>query len=167
MSIQPGTAVPDIALKHLGEAGMTDIRTGELFKSGRSLLFGVPGAFTPTCSAKHLPGFVDQAGAFAACGVARIVCMAVNDAFVMRAWGKDAKAEDKVTMLADGNGAFSEAMGLATDASAYGMGTRCKRFAMVIEDGVVRHLEVEPPGGFRVSSAEHMLSWLTANTKPR
>lgn len=161
MSIQPGAPVPDIALRHLADSGMTEIRTADLFRSGRSLLFGVPGAFTPTCSAKHLPGYIQHADAFAAQGVSRIVCVAVNDAFVMRAWGQDAKADGKVMMLADGNGDFSRAMGLDTDASAYGMGIRCRRFAMLIADGAVRYIEVEPPGEFRVSSAEHMLSRLT------
>lgn len=134
--------------------------TSELLGIGRVVLFAVPGAFTPTCSAKHLPGFIDDADAFAEAGVNRIVCMAVNDIFVMDAWARSAGVEDRIVMAADGNAEFTRALGLELDASAYGMGRRCQRFAMVIEDGIIRHLLVEPPGEFRVSSAEHVIGLL-------
>jgi peroxiredoxin len=124
------------------------------------VLFSVPGAFTPTCSAKHLPGFIDQAGALKANGVAKIVCMAVNDVFVMNAWGKSAGVGDAVVMAADGNGEYARALGLELDARGFGMGMRGQRFALVIEDGVVRQVHLEAPGEFKVSSAEHVLASL-------
>jgi peroxiredoxin len=124
------------------------------------VLFGVPGAFTPTCSARHLPGFVEHAAEFHARGVDSLVCMSVNDVFVMAAWGKHAGA-DGIVMLADGNGDFAKSLGLEVDASAFGMGLRCNRFALVAEDGVVQQLFVETPGEFRVSSAEHVLANLS------
>jgi len=120
----------------------------------------VPGAFTPTCSAKHLPGFVDKAAEFKAKGIDEIACTAVNDAFVMGAWSKSADAGDTVTMLADGNGAFVHAVGLEMDGSKFGMGTRGQRFSMLVNDGVVEQLNIEAPGEFKVSSAEHMLETL-------
>ena len=124
------------------------------------VLFSVPGAFTPTCSAKHLPGFIDQAGALKAKGVAKIVCMAVNDVFVMNAWGKSAGVGDAIVMAADGNGEYARALGLELDARGFGMGMRGQRFALVIEDGVVRQVHIEAPGEFKVSSAEHVLGAL-------
>jgi peroxiredoxin len=133
--------------------------TAELFGGKKVVLFSVPGAFTPTCSAKHLPGFVDHANEILAKGVDTIACMAVNDVFVMSAWGKSGKA-DKILMLADGNGEFTRALGLQLDATAFGMGQRSQRFALVAEDGVVSDLFVEAPGEFRVSSAEYVLSSL-------
>jgi peroxiredoxin len=133
--------------------------TGELFGGKKVVLFSVPGAFTPTCSAKHLPGFVERADEILGQGVDTIACMAVNDVFVMHAWGKSAKA-DRILMLADGNGEFTRAMGLELDATKFGMGQRSQRFALVADDGVVSDLFVESPGEFRVSSAEYLLSKL-------
>lgn len=124
------------------------------------VLFSVPGAFTPTCSAKHLPGFVQNAAALRERGVDDIVCIAVNDVFVMDAWGKDQSADGKVRMLADGNGEFSTALGLDLDASGFGMGTRGQRFSLIVEDGTVTHANIEAPGAFSVSTAEHALSQL-------
>ncbi len=142
------------------EEGPQAAETGELLGSGKVALFSVPGAFTPTCSAKHLPGFVKKAGEFKAKGVDKVVCMSVNDAFVMGAWGKDQNAGGKVEMMADGNGDFARALGLVMDGKGFGMGERSQRFSIVIEDGVVKHLNVEEPGAFDVSSAEHMLGQL-------
>jgi peroxiredoxin len=133
--------------------------TAELFGGKKVVLFSVPGAFTPTCSAKHLPGFVERADEILGKGVDTIACMAVNDVFVMHAWGKSAKA-DRIQMLADGNGEFTRALGLELDATKFGMGQRSQRFALVADDGVVSDLFVEAPGEFRVSSAEHVLSKL-------
>jgi peroxiredoxin len=133
--------------------------TGELFGGKKVVLFSVPGAFTPTCSAKHLPGFVERADEILGKGVDTIACMAVNDVFVMHAWGKSAKA-DRILMLADGNGEFTRALGLELDATGFGMGQRSQRFALVADDGVVSNLFVESPGEFRVSSAEYVLSKL-------
>jgi peroxiredoxin len=133
--------------------------TGELFGGKKVVLFSVPGAFTPTCSAKHLPGFVERADEILGKGVDTIACMAVNDVFVMHAWGKSAKA-DRILMLADGNGEFTRALGLELDATGFGMGQRSQRFALVADDGVVSDLFVESPGEFRVSSAEYVLARL-------
>jgi peroxiredoxin len=133
--------------------------TGELFGGKKVVLFSVPGAFTPTCSAKHLPGFVERADEILGKGVDTIACMAVNDVFVMHAWGKSAKA-DRILMLADGNGEFTRALGLELDATGFGMGQRSQRFALVADDGVVSDLFVESPGEFRVSSAEYVLAKL-------
>jgi peroxiredoxin len=124
------------------------------------VLFSVPGAFTPTCRARHLPGFVDHAAEIRAKGVDRIVCMAVNDVFVMAAWGKSANVGDKIVMAADGNAEFAKALGLELDATGFGMGVRSQRFALIAEDGVVKALDVEAPGEFRVSSAEYVLGQL-------
>ena len=136
------------------------VSSAEFFAGKRVALFSVPGAFTPTCSAKHLPGFVEKADALKAKGIDVIACTAVNDAFVMGAWGKASGVEDKVTMLADGNGDFVKAVGLEMDGSKFGMGARGQRFAMIVNDGKVEHLFVEAPGEFRVSSAEYMLEQL-------
>ena len=160
MMIKAGERVPLATLKVWGQEGPENARTDDLFGTGRSVLFSVPGAFTPTCSAKHLPGFVGLATAFQSMDVDRIVCIAVNDVFVMNAWGKSAGAEGKVIMAADGNGEFTRALGLELDASGFGMGQRGQRFALVIEDGVVSSVNVEAPGEFKVSSAEHILSLL-------
>ena len=160
MAIQAGQKVPDVKLKAATKDGIKDVTTGELFAGKKVVLFAVPGAFTPTCSARHLPGFVDKAGDFRAKGVDQIVCVSVNDAFVMDAWGKDKGAGEKVVMVADGNAVFTEAMGLAMDASGYGMGKRSQRYAAVIEDGVLKALHVEQPGKFEVSSAEAVLGKL-------
>jgi peroxiredoxin len=159
MSIQAGDRIPAATLTTMTASGPGPISTGDLFKGKKVVLFSVPGAFTPTCSAKHLPGFVERADEILGKGVDTIACMAVNDVFVMNAWGKSAKA-DRIQMLADGNGEFTRALGLGLDATAFGMGQRSQRFALVAEDGVVNDLFIEAPGEFRVSSAEHVLSSL-------
>lgn len=160
MSISVGDKVPNVKVMLATDDGPQAAETGELLGSGKVALFSVPGAFTPTCSAKHLPGFVKKAGEFKAKGVDKVVCMSVNDAFVMGAWGKDQNAGGKVEMMADGNGDFARALGLVMDGKGFGMGERSQRFSIVIEDGVVKHLNVEEPGAFDVSSAEHMLGQL-------
>jgi peroxiredoxin len=160
MPIAAGDRLPDATLIKATEAGPAPVTTAELFGGRTVVLFSVPGAFTPTCSARHLPGFVEKAAEFAGRGVDEIVCLAVNDAFVMAAWAKGAGALGKVTMIADGNGEFTTALGLDMDASRFGMGRRGQRFAMVVRDGVVEKLFVEEPGAFHVSSAEHVLSQL-------
>lgn len=160
MPIAAGDRLPEATLVRATADGPAPVTTAELFGGRTVVLFSVPGAFTPTCSARHLPGFVEKAAEFAGKGVDEIVCLAVNDAFVMGAWGKSAGAEGKVTMIADGNGEFTTALGLDMDASKYGMGKRGQRFAMVVRDGVVEKLFVEEPGAFHVSSAEHVLSQL-------
>jgi len=158
MAIQVGQKIPAATLKVPSADGIQDKTTAELFPAGKKVVvFSVPGAFTPTCSAKHLPGFVQNAAAIKGKGVDSIVCLAVNDAFVMGAWGKDQNVGDKVIMAADGNGEFAKALGLDFDGSKFGMGHRSQRFAMVVEDGVVKHLAVEAPGKFEVSSAEAVL----------
>lgn len=160
MAIQAGDRIPDLRLKAATQDGIKDVSTGELFAGKKVVLFAVPGAFTPTCSARHLPGFIDKASELRAKGVDRVVCVAVNDAFVMESWGKDRGAGDRVLLLADGNCAFTDAMGLAFDASGYGMGKRSQRYAAIVEDGVVTMLAVEAPGKFEVSSAEAVLERL-------
>lgn len=157
MSIQTGDRIPEVTLTTMTDSGPTPISSSELFGGKKVVLFSVPGAFTPTCSAKHLPGFVDHAEDILAKGVDTIACMAVNDVFVMNAWGKSANAK-RLLMLADGNGEFTRALGLELDATAFGMGQRSQRFALVADDGVVTDLFVEAPGEFRVSSAEHVLA---------
>lgn len=159
MTIQAGDRIPDAVLTVMTGEGPAPLATADLFGGKRVILFSVPGAFTPTCSAKHLPGFVGHADDLLSRGVDEIACMAVNDVFVMNAWGKSANA-DKITMVADGNGEFARALGLELDASAFGMGQRSQRFALIADDGVVTKLFVEAPGEFRVSSAEHVLSEL-------
>ncbi|HET7845032.1 MAG TPA: peroxiredoxin [Xanthomonadales bacterium] len=159
MTIKVGDRIPSATLNYLKD-GVQAIRTDDIFKGKKVVLFSVPGAFTPTCSAKHLPGFVDKLGAIRAKGVDTVACMAVNDAFVMQAWAKSQNAPDDILMLADGNGAFAKALGLEMDASAFGMGMRSKRFALVADDGVVTHLAVEAPGEFKVSAAEAVLAAL-------
>ena len=156
MTIQVGDTIPTMKLMQATAEGPKEVSTDELFK-GKVVLFAVPGAFTPTCSAKHLPGFVQNAAAFAEKGVDKIVCMAVNDAFVMGAWGKDQGTDGKIVMLADGSAAFTKALGLELDLVPRGMGVRSQRFALVAVDGKVTHLAVEPPGGFDVSKAESLL----------
>jgi peroxiredoxin len=154
--IKVGDKIPSVKLKHMTKDGIKDITTDELFK-GKVALFGLPGAFTPTCSAKHLPGFVQNADTIRGKGVDRIVCLSVNDAFVMDAWGKNQNVGDKVMMVADGNADFAKAVGLEMDGSGYGMGTRIRRFSMVVDNGTVKQLNVEKPGAFEVSNAETML----------
>lgn len=160
MTIAVGDRIPAATLTRMTADGPGKVETQDYFAGRRIALFSVPGAFTPTCSAKHLPGFIANADALKAKGIDEVVGTAVNDVFVMGAWGKSAGADGKVTLLADGNGAFVQALGLALDASGYGMGTRGQRFAMVINDNVVERLFVEAPGEFRVSTAENMLSEL-------
>ena len=161
MPIKAGEALPaDLKLKEMGEGGPKDVTVGEIFKGRKVVLFAVPGAFTPTCSMKHLPGFVEQAAAIRAKGVDEIVCLSVNDAFVMGAWGDASQAKGKVRMLADGNGEFTKALGLTLDASGFGMGTRSQRYAMIVKDGRVEQLLVEPGPGLKASSAESVLEKL-------
>ena len=160
MAIQVGEKIPASTLKVPTADGIQDRTTDQLFAGKKVVLFSVPGAFTPTCSAKHLPGFVQNAGAIRAKGVDSIICLAVNDAFVMAAWGKHQNVGDKVIMAADGNGAFAKALGLDFDGSKFGMGQRSQRFALVAEDGVVKSVAVEAPGKFEVSSAEAVLAKL-------
>jgi glutaredoxin/glutathione-dependent peroxiredoxin len=157
MTISKGDKIPDVKIHIATAQGPDEVMTGELFAGKKTALFALPGAFTPTCSAHHLPGFVERAEELKAKGINQIVCMSVNDAFVMEAWGQSAGADDTVMMLADGNGEFAKALGLDFDASAFGMGQRSQRFSMVIEDGKVTALHVEAPGAFEVSSADYML----------
>jgi glutaredoxin/glutathione-dependent peroxiredoxin len=158
MPIQPGDRIPEARLQHIHD-GVEIIDTPSLFDGKKVVLFAVPGAFTPTCSEKHLPGFIEHFDEFRGKGI-EVACMSVNDPFVMQAWGQSQHAPDGLMMLADGNGEFARALGLEMDASAYGMGMRAKRFSLYVEDGVARIVNVEAPGEFRVSSAEHMLSQL-------
>jgi glutaredoxin/glutathione-dependent peroxiredoxin len=155
--IKVGDKVPSVKLKHMTADGIRDITTDELFKGKKVVLFALPGAFTPTCSAKHLPGFVQKAADIKAKGIDTIACLSVNDAFVMNAWGKDQKVDNKVLMLADGNGDFTKAVGLELDGTPNGMGIRSKRYAMVVDNGIVKTLNVENPGAFEVSSADAVL----------
>lgn len=159
MTIAKGDKIPDVTLVKVTEEGPEKVQSSEYFAGKKVALFSVPGAFTPTCSAKHLPGFVDKAGDLKAKGVDEIVATAVNDAFVLGAWNKASGSSD-ITMLADGNGEFAKAVGLTMDGSGFGMGTRGQRYSMIIDDGVVTELNVEAPGDFKVSSAEHMLGQL-------
>ena len=160
MAINVGDAVPEMTLVKATADGPAPITTAELFGGRTVALFSVPGAFTPTCSARHLPGYVEHADSLKAKGVDEVVCVSVNDAFVMAAWGKSAHADGKVMMIADGNGDFSKALGLTFDGSAYGMGLRGQRFSMLVKDGRVAQLNIEPPGAFGVSSAEHLMAQL-------
>jgi peroxiredoxin len=157
--IQAGDRLPDVPLQRI-RTGVETVETGELFNDSKLVLFAVPGAFTPTCSEKHLPGYVEHFAEFQKKGI-EVACVSVNDPFVMQAWGQSQHVPDELMMLADGNGAFTRALGLEMDASAYGMGTRSKRYALYAENGVVKQVFVEAPGEFRVSSAEHVLSQLT------
>jgi len=159
MTVKVGDRVPAATMKVMGAQGPADLTTAELFASKKVVLFAVPGAFTPTCSAAHLPGFVVNADKIKAKGVDTIVCLSVNDAFVMDAWGKDKNAEELV-MAADGNGDFTKAMGLELDGSGFGLGQRSQRYAMIVEDGVVTTLNVEPGPGFEASSAEKIMEAL-------
>ena len=158
MSIQIGDRIPQATLNVLKD-GVQAVNTDEIFGGKNVVLFSVPGAFTPTCSAKHLPGFIEKLDEFKARGI-EVACMSVNDAFVMGAWAKSQNVPSDLIMLADGNGAFAKSMGLEMDASAFGMGVRSKRFALYAEDGVVKKLQVEAPGEFKVSSAEAVLAAL-------
>ena len=160
MAIKVGDKVPAAKLQIKTKDGVQTKTTDELFGGKKVVLFALPGAFTPTCSAKHLPGFVNNFQAIKAKGVDAIACLSVNDAFVMDAWGRDQNVEDKVMMLADGNADFTKAVGLTMDGTGYGMETRSQRYAMVIDKGVITALNVEAPGAFEVSSAESILKAL-------
>lgn len=159
MTISVGDKLPDVTLIKATDAGPEKVQSSDYFKGKTVALFSVPGAFTPTCSARHLPGYVDKADELRAKGVDEIVATAVNDAFVMGAW-KAANGADAVTMLADGNGDFAEAVGLTMDGSGFGLGKRGQRWSAIVEDGVVKELNVEAPGDFSVSSAEYLLGQL-------
>jgi peroxiredoxin len=159
MSIQIGDRIPSIVLSQMSESGPQPINTADYFAGRKVVLFAVPGAFTPTCSAYHLPGFVEHAADFLDKGIDAVGCVAVNDVFVMHAWGKSANAEG-IDMLADGNAEFARALGLDRDSTDFGMGVRSQRFALVADDGIVTQLMIEAPGEFRVSSAESVLAAL-------
>ena len=158
--IKVGDAIPSMKLMRATADGPKEVSTDDLFKGKKVVLFAVPGAFTPTCSAKHLPGFVEHAAAIKAKGVDAIVCLSVNDAFVMGAWGKSAGVTDDITMVADGSAALTKAMGLELDLVARGMGVRSQRVALIAEDGKVTALNIEAPGDFKVSSAEAIIAAL-------
>ncbi len=160
MAIQVGDPIPNVTLMKAGSDGPEPVDTESFFSGRKVAVFSVPGAFTPTCSARHLPGFVEKADELRAKGVDEVACVSVNDAFVMGAWGQQAGAEGKVTMLADGNGEFARAIGLTMDGTKFGMGTRGQRWSAIVDDGVVRELNVEEPGAFSVSSAEYILNQL-------
>lgn len=160
MTIKVGDRIPAVTLMRWGANGPEAVSTEALFKGKKVALFGVPGAFTPKCSEAHLPGFVKQADAIKAKGVDAIVCTAVNDVFVMHAWGKDQAVGDKVAMVADGDAALTKAAGLEFDLTGKGLGLRCQRFSMLVDDGVVKSLNIDPPGTFEKSSAEAMLASL-------
>ncbi len=160
MAIKSGDRMPSGTLKTMTKDGIKDVSTDELFKGKKVVLFSVPGAFTPTCDAKHLPGFVELAGQIKSTGVDTIACMAVNDVFVMNAWGKSSSVGDKVLMLADGNGDYAKALGLEMDGRGFGLGMRGQRFAIVVEDGVAKQVNIEAPKEFKVSAAEHVLGQL-------
>lgn len=155
MTIAIGDRIPDVTLKRLGAAGMEDVKTADFFKGRKIVLFATPGAFTPTCAQKHLPGYIKDAPSILAKGIDEIVCLSVNDPFVMKHWGEVAGAEGRVTMMPDGNGDFIRALGLGMDGSGFGLGFRAKRFMMVVDDEVVRDLKVEDKASdVSVSGAE-------------
>jgi peroxiredoxin len=160
MTIKVGDRMPAGTFKTMTRDGPQNLTTDQLFAGRKVVLFSVPGAFTPTCDAKHLPGFVERAADLKDKGVDTVACMAVNDVFVMNAWGKHSGVDDKVLMLADGNGDYARALGLELDAKGFGMGVRGQRFALIVDDGVAQGVFVEAPGEFKVSSAEHVLSQL-------
>jgi peroxiredoxin len=159
MTIQVGDRLPDVPIAIATPDGPQQTTSGDYFKGKRVALFAVPGAFTPTCSARHLPSYVDKAQDLKGSGIDEIACISVNDPFVMAAWNK-ADGSENITMLADGNGQFAEAVGLSMDAAKFGMGKRSQRYSMIVNDGVVEQLNVEAPGEYRASSAEHMLDQL-------
>jgi peroxiredoxin len=160
MSIKAGERMPEGKFKVMSDKGPQDLTTKELFDGKRVVLFSVPGAFTPTCDAKHLPGYLQLADKLRAKGVDTIACMAVNDVFVMNAWGKASNAAGKVLMLADGNGDYARALGLELDGKGFGMGMRGQRFAIIVDKGVATHVDIEAPGQFKVSAAEAVLAQL-------
>lgn len=156
MTIQIGDRIPEVVVQRIRE-GVENVDTRALFEGRKVVMFAVPGAFTPTCSERHLPGYAEHFARFRERGI-EVACMAVNDPFVMQAWARSLGVPDELMMLADGNGEFTRALGLELDASAYGMGIRARRFALQADNGVVKQLEIEAPGEYRVSSAEHMLT---------
>ena len=160
MTIKVGDKIPSATLMQMKDGGPKPVKTDDLFAGKKVVVFALPGAFTPTCLAKHLPGFVQNADAIKAKGIDAIACVLVNDAFVMGAWGDQQKVGDKIMMLGDGNGDLTKALGLEMDGSRFGMGKRSQRFAMIVDNGVVTELNVEEPGAFAVSSAEHVLKQL-------
>jgi peroxiredoxin len=160
MTIKVGDKLPEATFRVMKDGKPADMTVSELTKGKKVALFAVPGAFTPTCSAKHLPGYKEKAAELRKKGVDRIACVAVNDVFVMNAWGKDQQVGEDIVMLSDGNGAFAKAIGLEMDGSGFGMGQRSKRYSMIVEDGVVKQLNVEAPGEFKVSAADYMLGQL-------
>jgi glutaredoxin/glutathione-dependent peroxiredoxin len=160
MSIKQGDKLPVGKFKTATADGLADVTTAQLFDGKRVVFFAVPGAFTPTCDARHLPGYIELADQIRAKGVDTIACMSVNDVFVMKAWGKSANADGKVLMLADGNGEYTRALGLTLDATGFGMGERSQRFAIVVKNGVVEQLHVETGGEFKVSAADYILARL-------
>ncbi len=159
-TIKVGDTLPSMKLTMAGADGPKETSTDEVFRGKKVVLFAVPGAFTPTCSARHLPGYLQNIEALQAKGVETIACMAVNDAFVMGAWARDQGVDGRILMIADGSGAFTKALGVELDLSARGLGTRSQRFAMVVDDQVVSSIAIEPPGGFDVSRAESVLAGL-------
>jgi glutaredoxin/glutathione-dependent peroxiredoxin len=161
MTIKVGDRVPEGNFMRMTDSGPAPLSTADLFKGKKVAVFGLPGAFTPTCSAKHVPSYLNNADKLKAKGVDAIVCMSVNDAFVMNAWGKDQKVGEKVMMVADGSADLTKKLGLELDLTARGMGVRCRRYSMLVDDGVVKQLNIEPnPGGMEVSDAETMLKQL-------
>ena len=160
MTIKVGDKIPEAILKCIGSDGIVNIEVGKHFSNKKIVLFSVPGAFTPTCSAKHLPGFVEYSSDILSKGVDEIICISVNDPFVMNAWEKDQNSKGKVTLLADGNGDFTEALGLSFDGSGFGLGKRGQRFVIIIDKGIIVHLAIEKAGSFEVSNAESVLKAL-------
>ena len=160
MTIKVGDKLPDVGLTEATAEGPKPVKSDDFFKGRKVVLFAVPGAFTPTCSAKHLPGFKQKAEEIKSKGVDTISCVSVNDAFVMRAWAEDQAVGDDIVMIADGGSAFTDAVGLDFDASRFGMGKRSQRYSMIVEDGVVKELNIEGPGEFKVSAADYLLAQL-------
>ncbi len=157
MTVSTGTVIPNISLFVAGASGPQSVTTGDIFANKRVVLFGLPGAFTPTCSTRHLPGYLEKISVFKDAGIDLLVCMSMNDAFVMAAWARQQNVKDQILMLADGNGDFSSALGLNRDMTERGMGERCQRFALIANDARVGDVFIEPPGGFGISSAENVL----------
>jgi peroxiredoxin len=160
MTIQVGEKIPSVTLMQMQDGKPTPVNTLDYFKGKKVVMFALPGAFTPTCSAKHLPSFIQHAEEIKKKGVDAIACVSVNDAFVMGAWGEQQGVGDKVSMLADGNAEFAQKLGLEMDGSKFGMGKRAQRFSMIVDDGVVKELNIEEPGAYSVSSAEHVMKQL-------
>jgi glutaredoxin/glutathione-dependent peroxiredoxin len=164
--IKPGDKMPSLTLRVLTPEGMDEVSTDQVFAGKRVALFGVPGAFTPTCSAQHLPSFLKNMDALSAKGIDKVACMSVNDPFVMKNWSDTSGATGVIEMLPDGNAALTKAMGIEMDGTGFGLGIRCQRFAAVVKDGVVEHLAVEAPGAFEVSSGEAVLKYLDTAKVP-